>query len=87
MKTPVEIISDSEIESAWGNSNFGSTPKRKVIADTLVKIACGHGVGSYAGAICNELGTIRYPGKGNKWALTEKGREYIFSVFNQIEFK
>jgi len=78
MKTEQEILSDDELSAAWGNANFGAATKREVVANTLLKCASGFHTGSTARAIVRELDLV----KPLNWALTKKGKEYLFSVFS-----
>lgn len=68
-----EIITDQQIEDAWGSANFGSIYKREVLCDTILKVLAGYDTGRTAKVICRELGLI-HP---TKWMLSSKGRKYI----------
>jgi hypothetical protein len=75
-----EIVTDSELDSVWGNANFGDSSKREMIHDTLLKCLGGYSTGHTAKSICKELGLVY----ANKWDLTKKGREYLYlSVQNK----
>lgn len=67
------IVTNEELDAAWGNANFGDTPKREVLKDTLLKCVCGYSTGKTAKAICEELGLITMIYK-----ITLKGQEYLY---------
>ncbi len=69
-----EVITDAELDSAWGYANFGSCPKREVVKDSLLKCLGGYTTGHTAKSIMKELGLVY----ANKWDLTKKGKEYLY---------
>jgi hypothetical protein len=69
-----EIVTDAELDTAWGSANFGSTPKRDVVKTALLDCLGGYKTGSTATHIMKELGLV----SANKWGLTKKGREYLY---------
>lgn len=71
------LVSDAEVFEAFQNTNFGETPNRFIIADTLLKLACGYHTGRTATIICIELGLVR----NGSYNLTKKGKEYMFHAF------
>lgn len=76
-----EMITDGEIESAWGNANFGeylNANKRELINNTVLKCASGYYTGATAKAIAIQLGLI----SPTKWMLTKKGKEYLYEAFS-----
>ena len=75
---PKEIISDEEIERVHGNANFGEMTKRDVVNQGVLKCASGYWQGSTSMSIISEHGLIN-----NKYELTPKGREYLWSVFSK----
>lgn len=75
--TVEEIITDKQLDHAWGNANFGTAEKRDIIRFTLLKNACGYGSGSTAIAIVSELGLFTEMG-----SLSKKGREYLYEAFS-----
>lgn len=82
--TPVEeIVTDEQLESAWGNADFGQqASKRDVIRFALLKYACGYETGHTAKSILQELGLlIPMYATLNQNGLTKKGRTYLFSAF------
>ena len=73
----VNLISDDQINAAWGNANFGDASKRDVIKDALLQIAGDFRTGHTAECILTELGLIT-----SKRALTKKGKRYLFYSFH-----
>lgn len=78
METVEQIIADERIEEIWGNANFGSTSKREIIRNTLLKCASGYHTGHTAQIIVRELGLVY----ASKWTLTKKGQGYLFSAYS-----
>lgn len=79
--TPEEMITDGEIDHAWGNANFGdflNQNKRELINNTLLKCASGYSTGATAKAIVRQLKLVK---EGN-WTLTKKGKEYLYEAFS-----
>jgi hypothetical protein len=75
------IVSDEEIDNAWGNANFGDrTNKRHIIADTLLKYVCGYSSGHTIGEICKELGLISSMFADSP-IITKKGVSYLFGFY------
>ncbi len=58
METVEQILTDVQINNAWGNANFGESNKRDVVANALLKYASGYGTGHTIECICRELGLI-----------------------------
>lgn len=78
MKTVEQILSDEQINNAWGNASFGNdVSKRDVVANALLKYASEYGTGYTIEQICRELGLITKQCK-----LTTKGKEYLYTHFN-----
>lgn len=75
MKTN-EIITDEQLNNAWGNADFGDLPKRKVLANALLKYASGYSTGKTISCIADELGLITKSGK-----LSALGKKYLFAAF------
>lgn len=72
-----QLVSDEEIENAWGNSNFGnSLTKRQIIANGVLKYASGYHSGSTLQAILKELGLLTI-----QLSLTKKGKSYLWLSF------
>ena len=79
--TPEEIITDEQIENAWGNANFGdflNANKRELINNTILKCASGYVTGKTAKTIVEELKLV-----GVRWSLTKKGKDYLYAAFSQ----
>lgn len=72
------MITDTEIENAFGNSDFGKTPKRDVLKHTLLKYASGYSTGHTAKCIAIELELYK-----EEKGLTKKGKEYLFAAFSE----
>lgn len=83
------IVSDEEMEKAFGYSNFGSTPKREVLIDSLLKTIEGYHYGQTANAIITELGLIKSTGSypDAPRYLTEKGIQYLKAYYTQLNAK
>lgn len=77
MENVNQIITDEQINKAWGNASFGDTSRRDVIANSLLKYASGYSTGHTANCICRELGLIT---KGDN--LTTLGKRYLFSAYS-----
>lgn len=67
------LITDEQLDNAWGNANFGKVSKRDLIANTLLKCASGYNTGHTAKCICQQLGLIT-----TKYTLTVKGKKYLW---------
>ena len=70
------LVSDKELENAFGNSDFGEKDKRVVLKHILLKFACSYSTGHSAKSIAFELGLIT-----SKNVLSVKGKEYLFDAF------
>lgn len=79
------LVSDETLNYAWGNANFGSSNKRDVIFDTLLKVTAGYHSGHTAMTICTELDLIGGYTSGSKIFLTGKGREYFYTACKQFQ--
>jgi hypothetical protein len=83
MENIKELVTDEEINKAWGNADFGiDLSKRDIINNALLKIACEYMIGSTARYILIELGLIRTT-PSRKYVLTDNGRYYLFKVFSK----
>lgn len=77
MEAPEQILSDEKIIEAWGNASFGeSVTKRDVVANALLKFACGYVTGHTIECICKELGLLT-----KNYNLSTKGKAYLFAHF------
>lgn len=75
-----EIASDKKVADVFHGTNFGAErDERKIIADTLLKIAGGYHSGHTALMCCKELGLLKRLKKGN--ALTPQGKKYLFWAY------
>lgn len=80
------IVTDEEIDSSWGNANFGDQrSKRDVIYDTCIKYATGYESGRTARELCKALGLLQGVGIGEA-RVTEKGMDYIFEYRLENEY-
>jgi hypothetical protein len=73
-----DIVTDSQVELAWGNANFGDVSPRDVIANTLLKCAVGYATGRTARVICEELGLVT-----GDWQLSQRGKAYLFAAYSR----
>ena len=98
-KSRHELLTDDQINAAWGHANFGESShadsegaiarlamitRRDIVASTLLKYACGYHSGSTARAICVELGLASRT-KSNGIKLTGKGKEYLYAHYRKPE--
>ena len=83
---PEEIITGDEIDRVHANAKFGSTPKRSVVNNALLKCACGYSNGHTAQTIIAEHGLISSVRRRGTTALTQRGRKYLWAVFGATEF-
>ena len=72
-----DIVTDAQVELAWGSANFGAIQPREVIANTLLKCASGYATGRTARAICEELGLVT-----EGWQLSQRGKAYLFAAYS-----
>lgn len=77
METIQDLVNDEILERAFGNSNFGDISKRDILANTLLKCACGYETGNTAKCIVTELGLVT-----SKWELSMWGKRYLFAAFS-----
>ena len=71
--TPEQLVTDAELDTAWGNANFGGMEKREVIRVGTLKGLAGYHQGFTSKTICTELGLINA-----KYKVTPKGRAYLY---------
>ena len=75
-----EMVTIEDIESVWGNANFGdNTDKRGIVNDTLLKYMGGYSSGQTATCICQELGLLT-----KKRILTKKGGRYLYEYLQDV---
>ena len=73
-----EIVSDVDLDTAWGNANFGEhLTKRQVVASAVLKCASGYYQGYTSKTIAMELGLI-----SEKYELTSKGKRYLWVAYS-----
>jgi hypothetical protein len=73
-----KIVSDTEIESVWGNADFGpDVTKREIIALGVLKYASGYHTGNTLQSILKQLGLLTI-----KLHLTKKGKAYLWSAYS-----
>jgi hypothetical protein len=84
-----DIITDKAIDIVWDNADFGANQsKRGMIAQSLLKVACGYETGSTIRDIMNELGLISisrsvYPEGDNIVKLTQLGKEFLYEAYGR----
>jgi hemoglobin-like flavoprotein len=78
MESVEQILTDEQINNAWGNANFGESKKRDVVANALLKYASGYKTGHTIQCICHELGLIR-----KHCNLSTKGKQYLYAHFSR----
>jgi hypothetical protein len=76
MESVEQILSDEQINNAWGNANFGESNRRDVVANALLKYASGYVTGYTIAQICRELGLITKQCK-----LTALGKQYLYEAY------
>ena len=69
-------LTQKEIDTAWGNANFGPMSKHHVIRYGLLKVACGYHQGRTAISILQELNLIT-----PEYELTPRGRMNLYELF------
>lgn len=73
-----EIISEIDLDRAFGNSNFGTISKREVVRNSLLKCVGGFRTGHTAKCIVEELGLVRR----SEWKITKLGGRYLFAAYS-----
>ncbi len=77
--TPKEIVTDEEVEKVCVNADFGSSTKREILNQGVLKCACEFYQGSTAEMMLKEHGLINRQG----YTLTVKGKAYLWAVFGE----
>lgn len=77
-----QIITDDQIDSVWGNSDFGTRTPREVVDDTMFKCAGGYRTGHTAQQIAIELGLVT-----RNWTITELGHRYLCAIISDVKDK
>lgn len=78
-----KIVSDEAVEREFKNTNFGSRKPREVIADTLLKYACGFRSGFTARTILANLGLLTVRQKST--TVSRMGKNYLYEAFKRID--
>lgn len=79
MIKPEDVITDKAIEIAFDNVNFCKQhTNREIVANSLLKCACGYSTGHTAKCILEELGLVN-----SKWQLTAIGKEYLWAAHSK----
>lgn len=80
MEKVEDLVTDKQIDLAWGNANFGNTglTKRELIANVLLKCASGFETGHTAKCIVEDLGLVT-----QRWELSQRGKRYLFAAYSQ----
>lgn len=76
-KLPI-MVSSEEIDSVWGNSDYGSLTKEDVIKFGLLKCASGYSQGYNSKRILKELGLIT-----EAYNLTKRGKYCLWEYFGK----
>ncbi len=69
-------VTMAEIDSVWGNSNFGGSTRHDVVRSGLLKCASGYYQGATSTAILRELKLIT-----KKYTLTRRGKAQLWAWF------
>lgn len=77
METTEQILTDEQLNNAWGNANYGKISKREVVGLALLKYASGDGTGYTIETICRELRLIT-----KQCNLTTLGKRYLYAHFS-----
>ena len=73
-----DIVTDKQLDQAWGHSNFGPVSRRDIVRYTLLKYVCDYGSGHTAQCIVKELGLVT-----GEYRLTKRGKEYLYEAFRK----
>ena len=75
------MVTEEEIEKAWGHAGFGGAAKIDVVRFAVLKCACGIHQGFTSKAIVTELGLIM---EGYRcYELTSRGQYCLFQWFGE----
>jgi len=78
MEKVEDLVTDKQIDLAWGYANFGDNySKRDIIANTLLKCASGYETGYTAKCIVEELGLVT-----QGWKLSQRGKRYLYTAYS-----
>lgn len=73
-----KMVTDSEIERAFDNADFGDLSNRDVVDSSVLKCASGWHQGFTAETISRDLGLIT-----KNYRLTKKGQRYLWAAFSE----
>lgn len=73
-----EMVTEEEIDTVWGNSNFGSMSKMDVVKFGLLKCASGYYQGYTSKGILKDLGLIT-----ETYKLTRRGKFCLWEFFGK----
>lgn len=76
--TTYDILTKSEIDTAFYGANYGGTNPLEVLKTGLLKVACGYHNGHTTEGILQELNLTTRKGK-----LTRKGQQYLYAAFQE----
>ena len=79
MKKQPTMVTLAEVESVWGNSNFGpklNANKLDVVKFGILKCASGYFQGHTSRCICEELGLL-----SKAYNLTRRGKFCLYEFF------
>jgi hypothetical protein len=74
-----KIITDEQIDMAWGSANFLGVSKRRAVNEALLRVACGFSDYVFA-CILFKLGLIT----ATEHNLTKLGKEYLYEQFKEV---
>jgi hypothetical protein len=82
-----DIITDKAIDIVWDNADFGANQsKRGMIAQSLLKVACGYETGSTIKQIMENLGLVKIVHKDlteSYTKLTQLGKEFLYEAYGR----
>ena len=73
------MVTEAEIDAAYGNANFGDMSKIDVVRFGVLKRACGYHQGYTSRQISIDLGLI----DGKTKQLTDRGKFCLWEWFNE----
>jgi len=80
MRKEFKPVTLEEIESVWGNADFGHGDKIGIVSQGLLKCASGWAQGHTSACILRELRLIT-----NGYMLTERGKKQLWEWFTDKE--
>jgi hypothetical protein len=73
------MVTSEEIDSVWGNADFGTMPRENVIKFGLLKVASGYSQGYTSRGILKELGLVT----DKLGMLTKRGKFCLYEYFGR----